>query len=312
MRINISAFDLNLLVVFDAVMSECSVSKAANRIGVSQPAVSNALNRLRGHFQDQLFVRTTDGVRPTEFAAEIASDVAEGLRHMQMVLEPRGETVSPHKFVISMSDQAMIAVLPRLLKVISASQDAIPLHIKTKRNATIQKELEAMEVDIAVGTVPDLSGRFDRTVLYHDKYVIMIAKNNPVASKGVSKKLFPKMEQVAVLPELLANSRIDRELKSLGTSRNIIMNVTQFQVLPNILRSTHLISLVPRSIIGEFDREFFCFQEIPFPVPEREILAVSHRTRNRNASIRWLHKALEEACKHNDVKSKDRVDWIAI
>jgi DNA-binding transcriptional LysR family regulator len=295
---NIAGLNLNLLLVFDAVMSERNVSRAARRTGMTQPAVSNALNRLRHHLQDQLFIRTNDGVRPTERAAEMAPDVAEGLRRLQVALEPRGQskTLKHQKFVISMSEQAMIAVLPRLLSVTSASSNSISLHIRPKSNKTIQTELDAMDVDVAVGTVPNLPPRFDRTVLFHDKYVVMMGKGNALARRGLSPKEFPKVQQVAVSEDMETKTRVDRELDACGTSRNVIMNVTQYQVLPKILKATSLISLVPRSIVSEFDASELVFGEIPFKIPEVEILSVVHGTRRRNTAIRWLQNALQQAC----------------
>lgn len=295
---NISALDLNLLTVFDAVMTEKSVSRAAKRIGMTQPAVSNALNRLRYRLQDQLFIRTTDGVRPTERATEMAADIAEGLRQLQVAVEPRSSSIGTkhRKFVISMSEQTMIAVLPRLLSVTSASANSMTLHVKQKSNKTIQTELDAMEVDVAVGTLLNLPPRFDKTVLYHDKYVIMMAKGNPLAKRGLSPKEFPKVEQVAVREELEVSTRVDRELQACGTARNVVMNVTQYQVLPKVLKATSLIALVPRSVVPEFNPNEMVFQEIPFKIPEVEIISVIHRTRRRNTAIRWLQNALQEAC----------------
>ena len=298
MKQNIAGLDLNLLRVFDAVMSERNVSRAAHRTGMTQPAVSNALNRLRHHLQDQLFIRTSDGVRPTERAAGMASDVAEGLRHLQVAVEPRDQSTAlkHQKFVISMSEQAMVAVLPRLLSVTAASSNSISLHIKPKSNKTIQTELDAMEVDVAVGTVPNLPPRFDRTVLFHDKYVVMMAKGNALTRRGLSPKEFPNVEQVAVSEDLETHTRVDRELQACGTARNVVMNVTQYQVLPKILKATSLISLVPRSIIPEFEAGELVFRDIPFNIPEVEILSVVHRTRRRNTAIRWLQDVLRDAC----------------
>jgi DNA-binding transcriptional LysR family regulator len=298
MPVNISAVDLKLLVVFDAVMNEKSVSKAAVRIGMSQPAVSNALNRLRDQLQDQLFIRTAEGVRPTERAAEMAADVADGLRHLQVALEPRSLSMaSKHwKFVIAMSEQTMIAILPRLLKVTAASPNSITLHIKPKSNKNIQQELDSGEVDLAVGTIPSLPPRFDKVPLYHDKYVMMMAKDNPLSTRGISAEKFPKVEQIAVRGNLESHTQIDRDLQACRATRNVVMNVTQYQVVPKVLKATRLISLVPRSVILDFDPEEFCFQEIPFNIPEVEIVAVAHRSRRQNPAIRWLQNAMQEAC----------------
>jgi DNA-binding transcriptional LysR family regulator len=195
-----------------------------------------------------------------------------------------------------MSAQSMILVLPRLLNVIAASKKSISIHIKTKANGTIQKEIDAMEVDLAIGTIQNLAPRFDRHVLYHDKYVIMMAKNNPLAKRGVSAEEFPKLEQIAVSGNRENSTRIDRELQAQGIKRNVIMSITQYHVLPKVLRATSLISLIPRSIVHEFDRNEFLFQEVPFDIPEVEVLAFAHRSRRRNTAIRWLQNALKEAC----------------
>lgn len=299
MPVNIAAFDLNLLVVFDAVMNERNVSRAAVRVGMSQSAVSNALNRLRGQLQDQLFIRTAEGVRPTKRAVEMAAEVAEGLKNLQVALEPRGLPMDARhwKFVISMSEQAMIAVLPRLLSVIEASSRSVSLHTRPKSNKTIQEQIDAMQVDLAVGTIPNLPPRFDRNTLFHDTYMIMMAKNNALSRRGVSAEEFPSLEQIAVVkgdPE--SSMRIDRELRARGTSRNIVMNVTQYQVLPKVLKATSLISLVPRCLIPDFDQEEFSFHDLPFDIPEVEVLSVIHRSRRQNTAIRWLQSALKQAC----------------
>ena len=167
MKLNLAGVDLKLLVAFEAIMAERSVSAAAARMGMSQPAMSNALGRLRLMLKDQLFTRTAEGMRPTARAIELAVPIAEALKKIQEALEPRRFNPSDGSwlFKLALSDQAAIVVLPRLLRRFGTAAPGIDLSVEPKLNDRIQGQLDAGEIDVAVGLMPNLAKRFAQAVL---------------------------------------------------------------------------------------------------------------------------------------------------
>src|SRR3982074_3734433 len=159
---NWGAFDLNLLIVLDAVMQERSVTRAGGRIGLSQPAVSHALGRVRYMLKDELFVRTPDGMVPTPRAEQLAEPLRRALNDMQLALEP--ETFVPaeanRQFVIAVNNYAAVILVPGLLMAVAAAAPGIRLDIRPSGGVDVPALLDRGELDIAIGTFDDTGERF--------------------------------------------------------------------------------------------------------------------------------------------------------
>src|SRR5258705_11643547 len=159
---NWGAFDLNLLIVFDAVMQERSVTRAGNRIGLSQPAVSHALNRLRHMLKDELFVRTPEGMVPTPRAETLAQPLRNALSEMQLALEPAAfdPAASDRRFALAVNNYAAVVLAPPLVAAVSAAAPAVPLDLRPSGTLDMFDHLDRGDLDLMLGTMHIPGDRF--------------------------------------------------------------------------------------------------------------------------------------------------------
>ena len=230
MAVNLATLDLRLLVVFDAVMIERNVLRAGARIGMSQSATSNALNRLRDLLADQLFVRTGAGMQPTPFALRFASPIRQALQLCQGALEPSlfDPSHSTWTYRIAISDHASIVMLPRLTEHLSQAAPGVRLILRPKVNAEVAEQLDANEIDFAIGVIPPLKRRFSRMPLFRDSYDCLMRRDHPLAALLLRLADCKTAEFLAVRPRHEGPSEIDRVLAARGIRRRIAMTVDQF------------------------------------------------------------------------------------
>jgi DNA-binding transcriptional LysR family regulator len=298
MKLNLAGVDLKLLVAFEAIMAERSVSAAAARMGMSQPAMSNALGRLRLMLKDQLFTRTAEGMRPTARAIELAVPIAEALKKIQEALEPRRFNPSDGSwlFKLALSDQAAIVVLPRLLRRFGTAAPGIDLSVEPKSNDRIQGQLDAGEIDVAVGLMPNLAKRFAQAVLFEDPYVCMMRRDHPLAARPLTRTRFIAAAHLAIRPSPEGSSRIDQLLGALGIRRNVVLTANQYLAVPEILRETDLIACLFSSVARHFSTADFHLCPLPFAADPIRVAAAWSRARTQNGANAWLRQRLHEAC----------------
>src|SRR4051812_6089140 len=173
---NWGAFDLNLLIVFDAVMQERSVTRAGGRIGLSQPAVSHALSRLRHMLKDELFIRTPEGMVPTPRAEQLAEPLRRALNDMQLALEP--ETFVPkeasRQFMMAINNYAAVILASPLLMAVTAAAPRIRLDLRPTGLRDMSALLDRGELDLAIGTFDEAGERFANAPLLEDSFVVAI------------------------------------------------------------------------------------------------------------------------------------------
>jgi DNA-binding transcriptional LysR family regulator len=278
-------------------MSEQSVSRAAQRLGMSQPALSNALNRLRFLLKDQLFRRTAEGMRPTSRALALGPPITRALKEIHQALEPAhfAPAHEPAVFRLALSDHATVTVLPRLLSLLELQAPQIRLRILPKRNLALEEQLDSGEVDFAVGIIPKLPRRFARHELYSDEYVCIMHRRHPLAGRPISLTQFQTSEQLALRP-LEFPSVIDQSLKRLKISRNVVLNVTQYLAVPNALQRRNLIACMLRTLSEQFSPKEFYVSPLPFALPLMKISLVWCRARTQHAANAWMRHTFMEAC----------------
>ena len=304
MLVNLATIDLKLLVVFDAIMGEHSVSRAAQRLGMSQPAISNALNRLRHLLKDQLFLRTAEGMRPTPRALELGPPITRALKQIQEALEPAqfAPADGGSEFKLTLSDHATVVVLPRLLPLLQRVAPQVRLRVLPKRNSTIEDQLDAGEVDFAVGIIPRLPRRFERQDLYEDQYVCMMHRSHPLAGRPITRAEFVAAEHLALRP-LDSASVIDQCLKRHKASRKVVLNVTQYLAVPNTIRNRNLVACMLGTVAEHFADDEFYLSPLPFDLEPMKIALVWSRARTHHAANAWMRQKLVEACA--DLRLKD-------
>jgi DNA-binding transcriptional LysR family regulator len=289
---NWGAFDLNLLVVFDAVMQERSVTRAGSRIGLSQPAMSHALNRLRYMLKDDLFVRTPDGMVPTPRAEALAGPLRSALNEMQSALEPAAfdPAASDRRFTVALNNYAAVVLAPSLATAVAAAAPAVQLDLRPSGTLDVPEKLDRGELDLAIGNYESPAERFASAPLLDDRFVLVMRRGHPASRQKLSAAEF------AALPHLEISSTredigfIDRWLTEHKQARRIAMRAPYLSAAPIIVQSD-LVVLLSRRIAQEFVRNYpLHIRDLPHTSPPVRTAMLWHRRFDRQPGHRWLRE----------------------
>ena len=293
---NMTDLDLNLLRVFDAIATEGSVTVAGERIGLSQPAISNALARLRQLFDDPLFVRTPRGMRPTPFAQQLAQPVREALRLIQGALqqhagfEPKS---SANTFRFYMSDIGEMVFLPGLLERVKRDAPGVKIEVVRIPIKDIHAALEAGELDLAIGFLPGLTTGMRQQSLFREHYVCMMRADHPVIGAKISEKQFRQAAHVLVSYAGTGHQVIEDTFIKEGLSARIAARVPHFLVVPMILARTDLIVTVPSRVAAVFAQlGNFKVLKLPLSMPSFEVRLHWHQRFHQDPANLWLREAM--------------------
>lgn len=248
---NVDGADLNLLKVFLAIHAEGSVSRAAERLGVSQPTVSHALAKLRVTYRDPLFVRGAGGVTPTARANRLAVAVRQALELVEAAAG-EGDRYEPSRsertFRLYLTDIGETVFLPPLMAALAKEAPRVRIEAYQIDLADLAPALDSGRLDLALGYIPSLD--VQRTVLWRERYVVVMRRGHPLA------KLRPTAEALARLEYALvrAHPATTRALHDLGLADRIRLSIPHFMVLPRILAETDLAVVMPPRLYAEFER----------------------------------------------------------
>jgi DNA-binding transcriptional LysR family regulator len=245
--------DLNLLVAFDALMNERNVTRAAAQVGVSQPAMSAALSRLRKLFGDPLFLRSADGLLPTARARDLSEPIALALRQIEFTLVKKPDFV-PEKalltFKLGLSDYPAFVLLPSLLKALGERAPGVSLNVHAFNDRDHAVDLlDAGAIDAAIGVPPTHSdGRILTRPVLRDEFVTIVANDHPVARRGMSMKSYLELPQVLVSPEGESYGIVDRALAQQGKKRKLALILPQMFAVPSIVARTSMTATVMKRV----------------------------------------------------------------
>jgi DNA-binding transcriptional LysR family regulator len=296
---NLSAFDLRLLLIFDALMQERNVTRASRRIGITQPAASNALNRLRQHLRDPLFVKTAKGMEPTQRALDLAGPVSQALRRLEIVLDPPQLPPGDTKwtFQMAISDHVSVVVLPHLAERMQAMAPGLDLRLKSKTIRTLPAMLDSGEVDLALGYNPNLPKRFLSQPLFSDRYVCLMRTDHPLTKGVLNLKRFAAARHVLVRPEGEVGSLLDELLAKQKIKRRISMSVTQLLSAFFLVENSDLITAVFKSTADYcIARGGFRLVARPLPLDPVRITMDWHVGMTSHPAHQWMRKQLAEIC----------------
>jgi len=296
-NVNLSDLDLNLLRVFDAVLRERSVTAAAARLALTQPAVSNALARLRALLDDPLFVRTPEGMEPTPFGRGLAEPVRQALALLEAALahgpgfDPRSST---RAFRFYMSDLGQIEFLPPLVERARREAPGVQLEAVALDIEDIPDALATGALDIAVGFLPALHAPVRRKALFRDPYVCLMRKDHPRIQAKLTRKLFVEASH-ALVSYRGGHHVIEEALERAGLARRIVVRVPHFTVVPMMLQRTDLILTLPRRVALVYER-LGPFKSLPLPVPiaPADVGVHWHERFDADAGNRWLRQQVLE------------------
>jgi DNA-binding transcriptional LysR family regulator len=288
---NWGSIDLNLLIVFDVLMREHSLTRAGRRLGLSQPATSHALARLRRMLDDDLFVRTPEGMQPTARAEQMAEPVRSALHALSITLEP--EAFDPasavRDFNVAVNNHAARAIVPTLIRDVADVAPHVTLDIRPIGIANLTDVLDAGTADVAIGTLIEGGDRFRCVRIMDDDYAVLLDRDHPAATEPLlSAELFAAIPHVAITSTGDDTHFIDEALEQRGLVRRIATRVP-FLSLVLVLVNSNLLAVVPRRVAIDLTR--ICplvVKELPFRSPRIALSMIWHRRVENHAAHRWL------------------------
>jgi DNA-binding transcriptional LysR family regulator len=296
---NLRTVDLNLLVALDAVLKERHVTRAAERIGLSQPAMSNALGRLRRLFNDELLVRSTTGLQLTPRGDELGRSIQPLLRQIARVFDTDAgfaATQSKRTFTIRLSDLLELLLLPRLLQHLKKEAPRLGVDVVHLPPATTVDALERDEVDLAVSMGLEHSSAVRSEPLFVDRMVCVMRKSHPLARRGLTLESFLRQRHLRVAMSPADRRFVDDVLARRKAERQVALNVPHWLIVPHILVRTDLISVMPERYAAAVAGRTLVFRNLPFASDPFEWRLYWHRRHERDPPNAWLRDAVRKAC----------------
>ncbi|WP_416468353.1 LysR family transcriptional regulator [Pseudomonas sp. LFS044] len=299
MESDIRKLDLNLLRALDALLDERSVTRAADRLALTQPAVTGMLNRLRESFNDPLFVRAQRGIVPTLRAEQLALPIKQLLADVAGMLQPQAFDPQTAELTIKLAstDYALRAIVVPFLSALRERASNIRISVLPIDDQTLQLQLERGDVDLALvangAAAPDLYVK----PLFDESYVCVMRADHPDSkSSQISLTRFCALDHVLVSPSGGGFHGVtDEALRKIGKSRRVTVSVTSFLVLPEILMASDLIAVVPRRLA--IRTPGLTIVEPPVKIPGFCKMVAWHERTHRDAGHRWIRTLMLETVK---------------
>lgn len=288
--------DLNLLVVFQEVFQERQISHAAKRLRLTQSAVSNALARLRRTFNDELFVRTANGMQPTPFAEQLAEPVAAALGHINVALNPSAPfdaATSTRHFTLAMTDVGEVYFMPALVERLGRLAPAVQLSTVRAGTIDLKLEMEAGRVDLAIGAFETVSTALYQRRLFRQPYVSMFRKGHPLGKGAPTLKRFLAARHLIVSSLESPYDRINQMLDKAGVRAATQFQVPHFTAVPYIVAGTDLVVTVPLKLAERAAAPFnLAYIKPPLRLPALQTNMFWHRRFNQDAGNLWLRSVI--------------------
>ncbi len=288
----LSDIDLNQLVLFQQLMVERRVSKVADNLGLTQPAVSNTLAKLRRQFGDELFVRTPTGMMPTPFAEQLAEPIgyALGMIHSGLNQHTRFDAASLKRAVtIGMTDIGEIVFLPALVERLRHEAPGVSLHTVRTTATTLRDDMEAGKVDLAIGPLPQLKAGFFQRRLFRQRYVCLFRKGHPLDRKRLSPADFKAAEHLVIVSAGTGHGKVDELIKRAGIDRSVRLTIPHFVSVGHLLRRTDMVATVTERLAESLAEPFgLAYRPHPIDLPEIAINVFWHAKVHRSPVHQWL------------------------
>lgn len=292
----LSDIDLNQLVLFQQLMVERRVSKVAENLGLTQPAVSNTLAKLRRQFGDDLFVRTPRGMMPTPFAEQLAEPIghALGLIHRGLNQHSRFEPGSVQRSVsIGMTDIGEIVFLPRLVERLRTAAPGLALSTVRTTATNLREDMESGKVDLAIGPLPQLKAGFFQRRLFRQRYVCLFRKGHALDRRRVTLADFKAAEHLIIVSSGTGHGKVDELIRRAGVERTVRLTVPHFVSVGHILKQSDMVATVTERLAESLAEPFgLSFRPHPVALPEVAINVFWHAKVHRSPAHQWLRAVL--------------------
>jgi DNA-binding transcriptional LysR family regulator len=295
---NLNGIDLNLLVAFDALVAERNVTRAAARVGRTQPAMSAALARLRELLKDELFVRSPTGLQPTPRALDLAEPIGRALDEIQRTLEftqAFDAERSGATFSVGLSDHPAYVLLPLLVEYLRKAAPNVSLRVRafTDRDEAIAL-LDAGDVNVAVGVPPTTAaGRILVQPLFEERFVCILRRGHPAAKNKLDLKTFLSLPHVLVSPENDRFGLVDAALEARGLKRHLALTMPQMYAAPMLVSRSDMIATVMQGVVAASGQEgVLSILKPPIPLEPVPFVMTWHRRNDGHPAQRWLREAI--------------------
>jgi DNA-binding transcriptional LysR family regulator len=309
---NLLSFDLNLLKVLDALLCEQSTVKAGERIGLSQSAISAALNRLRALLNDPLFVRQGQRIVPTKYALGLELPLRRVLDDLESLLSGHGDfdpTTAVHNFKISGSDFFAEMLMPPLAKLLAANAHKMQVQLVDLVPNNYVDTLENHEIDLALVPQTEFPNWVDHAPAFRSKFVMIARKNNVQlrrakirAGETVPIDLFCNLGHIVFSPEGKLKAMGDSALARIGRQRRIVMTMPVFGGICNAVADSDLVALLPEQMAQKVGTRLrLSIYQAPVKLNPAVICLVWHKRNTSNPAHRWLRTVIMEVLKPLDL-----------
>lgn len=294
---NLHRIDLNLFAVFDAIYTAGSLTKAADVLCITQPAVSNSLARLREMLNDPLFVRTGHSMTPTPVAQNIIVPAREALGLLRKsvqqshIFEPETSTKA---FNFASRDLLEVSIMPRLMANLQHTAPNITLTNYEISRPQIVSSMASGNLDFFADASTFTDIHLKKQVIATDRFVVLARKNHPIVQKNLSMDDFLKLRHINVSQRKSGAGPIDIALDKLGKKRQIVMRGQHFLTIPSAISKTDLIACIPYHLAKHYDLAMF---EVPFEIPPIEYFLYWHLSADHDAAHKWMRDQIAEVTK---------------
>ena len=282
--------DLNLLVILDALLTEQHVTRAAERLHLSQPAVSHALARLRDLLSDPLLVRQGGGLVPTARALELATPLAEALAHVQALLAPNrfDPASAKRRFRVAMSDYSAAIFLPGLVRTLRREAPGVDLQIiQASREGMIDGVLNG-DLDLAGGVFPDIPAELRTTSLFEEHYTCLVDRSSLPPDGSLDLTTYLCRPHVLLEMRGSGTPEIERALTAIRERRHVAVSLPHWGVAPQLIQGTDLILTVSSRGLLNIDQPALVTVPPPFHIPSFAVELAWHARRGGDSGLQWL------------------------
>ncbi len=296
---SLNRLDLNLLIAFDALMSEKNVSKAAEKLFIGQSAMSHSLNRLRQALNDPILVRTSKGMTPTARAETLIVPIRKALLEIELTVttpplfEP---STAEHCFVIAATDYNELILLPTLLKKVRKLAPGVNIHVRQTNEYLPEDKLENGDINIALGFDISLEApsRINQQALFHDVFVSIVRKDHPLINDTLSLQQYIEMDHILISPSGSEHGIVDHWLHQHDLSRKIVSIVPHFLSAPLIIAQTDMILTLPYRIAEKFlQMAPLKLLQTPIKLPSYQLSMIWHPLYEKDPADQWLRKLIK-------------------
>ena len=286
---NLKETDLNLFIAFDTIYTEKNLTKAGQVLGITQPAVSNALSRLRELFDDELFVRTSKGMIPTPVANQIIKDVRSALSLIQNTIseaEKFDPSIADMTFKISIGDSSEYRLLPLLIKELAEVSPNIKVETYLAPRKEAPRELASGTIDFSIDPPVHSDPHLRHEKIYEEDYVMIVRKDHPILEKKeLTIEDYLNLTHIHISNRKTGLGHVDMTLYRLGLARNISLRAQNFLVAPYVVEQSDLAITTTKGFA--VDRNL-AWRELPFDINPLVLHLYWHEAKDSDPSSKWM------------------------